>query len=89
MDKVDEYRAVMSEIVKKQIVILGPEIAVLRARKVLELKLSDAGDIVSIKGDPDEVLNKLIDTYVELSGEIVKNALGTIFTKYPTIQRGA
>ncbi len=79
----------MSEIIGKQIVILGPEIAVLRARKVPEISLSEDGKVVDVKGDPDEVLNRLIDTYVELSGEIVTNALGTIFTKYPSIKRAA
>lgn len=77
----------MSEIIGKQIVILGPEIAVLRARKVSEISLSEDGKVMDVKGDPDEVLNRLIDTYVELSGEIVTNALGTIFTKYPSIKR--
>ncbi|MEK7538517.1 MAG: hypothetical protein AAB552_01620 [Patescibacteria group bacterium] len=89
MNQIDEYKSVMSEIIGKQIVILGPEIAVLRARKVPEISLSEDGKVVDVKGDPDEVLNRLIDTYVELSGEIVTNALGTIFTKYPSIKRAA
>lgn len=87
MNQIDEYKSVMSEIVGKQIIILGPDIAVLRARKVAELTISDDGKVISVKGDLDEVLNKLIDTYVELSGEIVTNALGTIFTKYPSVKR--
>jgi hypothetical protein len=91
MNQIDEYKSVMSEIIAKQIVILGPDIAVLRARKVAEISLSDdwQGRVTDIKGDPDEVLNKLIDTYVELSGEIVTNALSTIFTKYPSIRHTA
>lgn len=91
MNQIDEYKSVMSEIIAKQIIILGPDVAVMRARKVPEITLSDdwQGKVMDVKGDPDEVLNKLIDTYVELSGEIVTNALGTIFTKYPSIKRSA
>lgn len=91
MNQIDQYKLVMSEIIAKQIVILGPDVAVLRARKVPEISLSEdwEGKVLDIKGDPDEVLNKLIDTYVELSGEIVTNALGTIFTKYPSVKRAA
>ena len=91
MNQIEQYKLVMSEIIAKQIIILGPDIAVLRARKVPEVLLSNdwTGTVLDVKGDPDEVLNKLIDTYVELSGEIVTNALGTIFTKYPSIKRTA
>lgn len=76
----------MSEIIAKQSVILGPEMSVMRARKVTEIEVSGEGVVSGIKGDPSEALKKLIDTYVELSGQIVKNALGPIFTKYPEIK---
>jgi len=32
-------------------------------------------------------VQKLIDEYVELSGQIIKSALGSIFTKYPNIKK--
>jgi hypothetical protein len=41
--------------------------------------------VKSIKGDPADALKRLIDSYVELSGQIVRNALGPIFNKYPGI----
>ena len=75
----------MSEIIVKQGVILGPDMAVMRARKVTEIEVTADGKVTEIKGDPSEALKKLIDTYVELSGQIVKNALVSIFTKYPEI----
>lgn len=85
MNELEQYKALMSEVIKKQIIIIGPDIAVLKARNVQELTVSDDGDISSIKGDPAVALEKLIDEYVELSGLIVKNALGSIFTKYPAV----
>lgn len=84
MEQIDQYKAVMAEIIAKQSIILGPEMALLRAKKVAELSFS-GGMVSEIKGDPAEALKKLIDAYVELSGQIVKNALGPIFTKYPEI----
>ena len=53
MTEKEQYVALISEIIKKQSVILGPEIAILKARSV--------------------------------SGLIVKNALGSIFAKYPEL----
>ena len=86
MDQIEQYKTVMSEIIAKQAVILGPNMAVARARKVSELTVSDSGTVTAIQGEPSAVLEKLIATYVELSGEIVKNALGSIFLKYPSVK---
>lgn len=86
MDQIEQYKTVMSEIIAKQAVILGPNMAIARARKVAELTVSDSGVVTAIEGEPSNVLEKLIATYVELSGEIVKNALGSIFLKYPSVK---
>lgn len=82
----DEYKQMLTEIIKKQIVILGPQIAVLKARGVSGLKIADDGTVIEISGPEQVVLQKLIDEYVALSGEIVKNAVNSIFQKYPSIQ---
>ncbi|MBU1557690.1 hypothetical protein KKC45_01905 [Patescibacteria group bacterium] len=82
----EQYKVLLTEIIKKQIVILGPDISVLKARNILGLTVEDDGTVVSIEGDPQEVLQGLIDEYVSLSGLIVKNIVGTIMTKYPGIK---
>jgi len=82
----DEYKQMLTEIIKKQIVILGPQIAVLKARNIAGLRVSDDGEVIEITGPEQVVLQKLIDEYVALSGEIVKNAVNSIFEKYPSIQ---
>jgi len=81
-----DYKQMLTEIIKKQIVILGPEIAVLKARGVEGLKVTDDGAVTEVSGPEQVVLQKLIDEYVALSGEIVKNAVNSIFQKYPSIQ---
>lgn len=83
----DDYKQMLTEIIKKQIIILGPQMAVLKARNVLGLKVSDDGVVTDISGPEQVILQKLIDEYVALSGEIVKNAVNSIFEKYPSIQR--
>ena len=83
----DDYKQMLTEIIQKQIVILGPQIAVLKARNVAGLKVSDVGEVEQISGNETMVLQKLIDEYVALSGEIVKNAVNSVFEKYPSISR--
>lgn len=85
MDENQQYIALISEIIKKQSVILGPEIAILKARSVSSLMVDNDGKVTSIGVNPSETLQNLVDRYVELAGQIVKNALGSIFAKYPNI----
>ena len=87
MAEKDQYVGLISEIIDKQSVILGPDIARLKARNVKELIIDNNGKVIDIQGSPDEVLQKLVNEYVELSGLIVKNALGSIFEKYPGIKK--
>ena len=87
MEDKNQYLGLLSEIIGKQAVILGPDIAILKARSVAGLVVDDSGKVTDIKGDPAQAVEQLIDSYVELSGQIVKSALSSIFTKYPQIKK--
>ncbi|OGE73716.1 MAG: hypothetical protein A3C49_00695 [Candidatus Doudnabacteria bacterium RIFCSPHIGHO2_02_FULL_42_25] len=79
------YQNLIDEIIAKQTIILGPDIVLLKARNVKGLNLSSGGKVESIDGDPQEVLQNLINEYVTLSGQIVKNILNPVLLKYPEI----
>lgn len=81
------YKELLSDIIAKQIVILGPEIAVLKARSISGLNISDGGKVLDFSGDPNELVEKLVDAYVDLSGQIVKSALISVFRKYPELKK--
>ena len=85
MSENEQYSELISEIIKKQAIILGPEIALLKARSVKSLTIDDNGKVTVANDNPKETLQSLVDQYVELSGQIVKNALGSIFAKYPDL----
>ena len=87
MDDKKQYLALISEIIAKQSIILGPDIAILKARNVGGLEISDQGQVIAINGESSKILQSLINVYVELSGLIVKNALGSIFEIYPNIKK--
>jgi len=86
MDSQEDYKNLITEIIRKQIDILGVDIAVRKANGVSGLKVSDKGEVNSLSGDPQEILQELISKYVALSGEIVKNILNPVFAKYPEIK---
>lgn len=82
----NDYKEILTEIIKKQIVILGPQIAVLKARNVHEVSVDDGGNVLDISGDAQVAVQKVIDEYVALSGEIVRNAVNSVFAKYPSLR---
>lgn len=85
-ENIKEYKDLITEIIQKQIVILGPDIAVSQARNVAGLIINDDGVVTELEGSPKEVVQKLIDEYVSLSGLIVKQAMGPLLAKYPSLK---
>lgn len=81
-----QYINLINDIITKQMVILGPDIVLVKAGNIPGLKLDANGKVVTITGDPQQVLQKLIDEYISLSGLIVKSILNPVFAKYPEIK---
>ena len=65
----------ISEYIKKQMVILGPSVAIAKARKVDQLKVNGDGVVKSVGGDVQQVLNRLVGEYETLEGELANSAL--------------
>lgn len=86
MENIDHYKELINEILRKQTDILGAEIALRIAGKVEGLRIGKDGQVADVGRDPQEVLRQLVNGYVALSGEIVKNILSPVFAKYPTIK---
>ena len=86
MNDNEDYKKLITEIIRKQIDILGPEMAIRKARNVSGLEVSDSGEVNALSGDPQTTAQSLVDEYIALSGEIVKNILGPVFAKYPAIK---
>lgn len=86
MTDTDNYKNLINDIIAKQTLILGPDIVVLKARNVAGLRVSESGQVEEINGDPQKVLQDLVNEYIALSGQIVKSTLTTVFAKYPDIK---
>jgi hypothetical protein len=86
MAEASSYISLINDIIAKQTLILGPDIVLLKARNVTGLRINDSGVVEGIDGDPEKVLQDLVNEYIALSGQIVKNTLTTVFAKYPDIK---
>ena len=70
-----DYKKLFTEVIKKQIVLLGPNITLAKARNVKGLTVLDDGTVSEINGNPQELIQALIEQFVQLSGLIVKKTM--------------
>lgn len=78
-----DYKKLLTEVIQKQMVILGPSITLAKARNVKGLTVADDGTVVNIDGQPQELIQGLIDQFVQLSGLIVKKTMEPLLSMYP------
>lgn len=78
-----DYKSLFGQLIKKQMLVLGPDITLAKVRNVTGLTVDINGDVQSIDGDPQLMLQSLINQFVELSGMIVKKTMESILTSYP------
>lgn len=79
-----DYKKLLTEVIKKQIVILGPTITLAKARNVKGLTITDDGTVTEMQGQPQELIQGLIDQFVQLSGLIVKKTMEPLLSAYPS-----
>jgi hypothetical protein len=72
------YIQLLTELIQKQIVILGPEITLARVRKVQGVIVADDGTVTDITGDPQLITQQVIDQFVQLSGDIVRQTMAPL-----------
>jgi hypothetical protein len=78
-----DYKKLLTEVIQKQMVILGPSITLAKARNVKGLTVADDGIVVNMDGQPQELIQGLIDQFVQLSGLIVKKTMEPLLSMYP------
>ena len=86
MSDQEEYKKMLTDLIQKQMVVLGPNIALDKAKKIAGLKVTDDGTVLDMDGDPQAVLKGVANEYMALSGLIAQMTLNTLLEKYPTIK---
>jgi hypothetical protein len=90
-----DYQKLLTEVIRKQIVILGPAITLAKARNVQGLTVTDDGTVTAISGNPQAITQQLVDQFMELSGLIVKKTMepllgnSSLLTSSPTPTQNA
>lgn len=86
MSDMEDYRQLMSDLVKKQMVMLGPNLVLSKARKVKGITVADDGTVQLLEGDYQLALRELVNAFMNLSGQIAQMTLNTLLLRYPNIK---
>jgi len=86
MSEQESYQALLSDLVKKQIAIFGPQVALSVARKVSQITVTEDGQVTAISGDYQTALKQLVNEYVTFSDHIAFSAMQSLLEKYPEIK---
>ncbi len=86
MPSQEDYKKILTELIQKQMVVLGPNIALDKARHAAGLNVSDGGAVLELSGDPQMVLKAVAEEYIELSGPVAKMTLASLLAKYPSVK---
>ena len=81
----EDYKKAISDIIKKQMEIVGPVVALSVAQKATFVKVSPSGDVLEIIGDPKSALEQVAEAYIAFSGEISKMILKSVIKSHPDI----
>ncbi len=76
----------LTDLIQKQMVVLGPNIALDKAKKIPGVSVSPDGTVTDISGDGQTVLKGVANEYMTLSGQIAQMTINTLLEKYPSVK---
>jgi len=79
----DYFKNLIADIIKKHIVLYGPQIAISKARDIEGLELSREGEVKQVTGDSEYILRQLIAKYMDLSTHITNVVFLSLLENYP------
>jgi hypothetical protein len=85
-DETENYKRALSDLIKKHMTILGPNIALDRAGKVPGLQIDQSGEVLSITGDARMVFKSVVHEYMGLSGQITQTVVRVLLEEHPEIK---
>ncbi len=86
-DTAQDYQKLLSDALQKQILILGPQITLLKAHNVSGLSVTNDGMVTGISGDPQKVITQFLEEFRGLSAPLVKKTMKPLLSLVlPTTQ---
>src|SRR3989338_3308962 len=79
----EDSKGIFTEVIKRQMAILGPDITLAKVKNVRGIEIDATGTVTKLEGDPKVLLSELINQFVELSWLIFKKTMESILMSNP------
>lgn len=85
-DNKKQYLLLLSELIAKMAIVFG-DIAILKARSISGLAIDNKGNVTDIEGYVADKVAELINEYMKLSDQAIKNIVNSTFASYPQLHQ--
>lgn len=85
MVEIQFYKKFITEFVREQMIVLGPNLAVDTANRVDGLQVNNKGQVQDIVGDGSMILQLVVGEFIKLSPQLANYTVHSLFARYPDI----
>lgn len=82
MKKSEDYKNILSDIIKEHMVLFDPTIALSVAKSIAALTTAEDGTVYEIKGNPKDVFTEVKEQYIEFGGDISRDTIESVVKAY-------
>ncbi len=75
MDTAQLYQKLLNDAIRKQVIILGRHIVLMKVRNISGVTVSDDGTILGMSGKPEDIVTRFVEEFRELSSPLVKKTM--------------
>ena len=75
MDTAQLYQKLLNDAIRKQVIILGRQIVLMKVRNISGVTVSDDGTILGMSGKPEDIVTRFVEEFRELSSPLVKKTM--------------
>jgi hypothetical protein len=83
-DTVQDAQKLLTDTIRKQMTILGPQITLLKAHNVTGLTIKNDGSVTAVSGNPGEVITRFLEQFRDLSSPLVKKTMKPLLSAVST-----
>jgi len=74
-DAAQLYQKLLEDAIRKQMTILGPQIALVKARNVNGLTVTDDGKVAALPDNAEDIVRQFLEEFREISSPLVKKTM--------------
>lgn len=84
MDTAQLYQKLLTDAVRKQMIILGKEITLLKTKEIPGISVTEDGTVAFLNENNGEVVTKFLEEFRELSSPLVKKTMQPLLSALGT-----